>query len=30
MIDFENGGFILFSNQLKKVSPPPKYSQSRK
>ncbi len=30
MIDFENVGFILFSNVLKKVSPLPKYSQSRK
>jgi hypothetical protein len=30
MIDFENDGFVLFSNGLKKVSPPPKYSLSRK
>jgi hypothetical protein len=30
MIDFDNYGFILFSYGLKKVSPPPKYSQSRK
>jgi hypothetical protein len=30
MIDFDDNGFILFSNVPKKVSPPPKYSQSRK